>query len=325
MNEADLKALWEVEKPIYAAWGGYVVERIIADMGDVGIDSNVVLKIKPVPRLKDANSLVDKALYRGKSYEDPYNEIEDKVGARFVVLLLKEIDQICEIINNCTNWRMDPCRHFAAEQKEEPLLFTYQSVHYILRPKDAIEYQGIKIPGTTTCEIQIRTLLQHAHAELTHDAIYKAKNNIRPEIHRTVAKTMALIETTDGFFKEVVEKLSSGPLDELGIMPRLDSIYQLLTGLDSHTQKSALIIWEVYEAFIDDQLVGNIQQYIDRTPALADIIRTRYPENVLYQQSTVLFLCWMLKKRKNRLLDLWPLSMDLLQPLAADIGVAINE
>ncbi len=130
MNEADLKALWEVEKPIYAAWGGYVVERIIADMGDVGIDSNVVLKIKPVPRLKDANSLVDKALYRGKSYEDPYNEIEDKVGARFVVLLLKEIDQICEIINNCTNWRMDPCRHFAAEQKEEPLLFTYQSVHY---------------------------------------------------------------------------------------------------------------------------------------------------------------------------------------------------
>lgn len=324
MNEAQIKARWADERPVYAAWGDYVRQTITNGIEVLGANPDVILKIPPNPRLKKEISLVDKALYRGKDYSDPYNDVEDKVGVRFVVLLLNELEQICGIISECADWTVEPCRHFREERLAEPLLFTYQSVHYVLRPQVEIEYGGVVIPETVTCEVQVRTLLQHAHAELTHDAIYKPNRIVHPTVHRTVAKSIALIETTDDFFEDVINQLNSGPLKEFGVLQRLDGLYKTLTGFESHTQKSALLLWEIYERFIDENLVDRIQSFVSDTPGIADIIKGRYAENVLCQQSTVLFLYWMLKKRRNRLIEAWPLPPALLQPLAADIGVSLQ-
>ncbi|MCE9661927.1 hypothetical protein LY622_00590 [Halomonas sp. M5N1S17] len=323
MNESDFRKTWEEEKPVYRAWGKYVVDKIINSIEDSDIKSNEFFKIPPGFRLKDDGSLIDKAFYRsGKNYSDPYNQIEDKVGSRFVVLLLEDISRICQIIECSGAWQFDRCKHFDEDRKNDPLLFTYQSVHYILRPKSDLEFDGVTIPCSTPCEVQIRTLLQHAHAELTHDAIYKSKRTVQPAVHRTVAKSMALIETTDDFFVDVTKQLNFGPLEEHAIPERLDGIYCSVTGYKPHNQKSSIVIWDAFEQFLDQDLIDSIQDLVEKNPHIPEAIKSRYMKGNLYQQSVVLFVYWLLKKKRRRLLSDWPLPKETLDPLANDMGVS---
>jgi ppGpp synthetase/RelA/SpoT-type nucleotidyltranferase len=325
MNKEEFVDQWRADKPIYEAWGKYVVDSICHELEQQGKNLSTFLKIPVSCRLKDDSSLLDKAFYRpGKQYSDPYNQIEDKVGARFVVLLLEDIYTVCTVVQEHDAWEFDACKHFDDEKRADPLLFTYQSVHYILRPKQELIANDIAIPVNIPCELQIRTLLQHAHAELTHDAIYKAKRTVQPGVHRTVAKCMALIETTDELFISATKQLNYGPLQEYGVVERLDGLYLRLTGMRPYNQKSSLVVWDEYERFVDENLVGSIESLLDNPSYsfLPDSIKDKYSENIFYQQSTIFFIYWMLKYRKRRLLENWPFQRELLEPMAVDMGVS---
>lgn len=325
MSEQDFKKHWYAEKHIYDAWGDYVVHRILKELESQSLKLDSFLKIPAKHRLKDDASLIDKAFYRiNKKYTDPYNEIEDKVGARFVVLLLEDIDTICRVIDCISEWHLDACKHFEWEREENPLYFTYQSVHYIVRPSSDFEYNGLLIPSKTACEVQIRTLLQHAHAELTHDKIYKATKDVKPKIHRTVAKCMALIETTDDFFKNVSQELSEEPLQKFSIINQLDNLYFDLTGVKANNQKSAQVILDEFEEFVDEMLIDNIQKMIKNIPHIDVVIKNRIEDNVFYRQSITLFVYWLFKKKKRRLIRDWPLSKEILVSFAADLGISMN-
>ncbi len=327
MTEKELKDRWTTEQPVFAKWGDLIVAEITDKIAKIGRDPNEFFKIAPYPRLKAEQSLVDKALYRDKKYLDPYEEIEDKVGVRFVVLLLEDIDLVCKIIQESETWTFDACKHFNEDKQKEPLLFTYQSVHYVLRPTMGPHGDDKVIPTNTPCEVQIRTLLQHAHAELTHDAIYKSKKKVKPVVHRTVAKSMALIETTDGFFSEATKALNSGPIHDKQIVERLNGLYKSFTGLEAHNQKSSLIVWEEFEDLASDELVTEIQDKVVNNTGyafLSDRIQAQYPRHALYQQSTVLFLYWMLMTKKQRLLKDWPFPQGILETLATDVGVSLS-
>lgn len=324
MTESEFNALWQAEKPNYKAWGEFVVSEITKALTNEGLNTTSFFKITPQSRLKDDKSIIDKAFYRGKNYENPYIDIEDKVGARFVVLLLDDIVKVSKTIESNPCWTFDPCKHFDEDREREPLLFTYQSVHYILRPKEKVVYHDVDIDTNISCEVQIRTLLQHAHAELTHDAIYKSKKKIKASVHRTVAKSMALIETTDDFFRDVTQTLNEGPLKEHRIMESLDSIYLHGTNLHPINQKSSIIIWDEFEDIIDSNLIERIQKFLKRESEVFEIIKQKYSSNALYQQSTVLFIFWMLHTKRIRLLADWPYSREMLAPLASDVGVSIS-
>jgi len=326
MTEADFKSKWESEQPIYEAWGKFILSEVSDTLNQAGKQLSNFFKVPASQRLKATESLIDKAFYRNKEYEDPYADIEDKVGVRFVVLLLDDIKTICEIIESNDRWKFDACKHFDEDKEREPLLFTYQSVHYILRPSEDLEFDQVQIPKGTPCEVQIRTLLQHAHAELTHDAIYKSKKKIKPSVHRTVAKSMALIETTDEFFVSATKEINYGPLQEHSIIERLNGLYKSFTGLDAHLQKSSLIIWSDFEGIISEELIPNIQNQlisVDKYSFLPELIQSRYSEHALYQQSIILFLYWMVIRRPRRLMRDWPFSKDLVTTLATDVGVSV--
>ncbi|MCT8891812.1 GTP pyrophosphokinase [Klebsiella quasipneumoniae] len=177
MTEAEFLQRWRSEKTMYDAWGDFVVsyicERLIQDYSK---DLKSFLKVPVEHRLKKDNSLIDKAFYRLKQYADPYTEIEDKVGARFVVMLVSEISDISGIILKAAKegvWDAVQCRDFITERNASPTIFTYQSDHFIIRSKNRLEHNSIEINENIPCEVQVRTLLQHAYAELTHDVIYK--------------------------------------------------------------------------------------------------------------------------------------------------------
>ena len=77
------------------------------------------------------------------------------------------------------------------------------------------------IAAGTPREVQITTLLQHAHSELTHDTIYKPSVKGTPAMLSAAAKSMALIESTNDYFEELVKEINAEvaanrqPSDEL--------------------------------------------------------------------------------------------------------------
>lgn len=326
MTEHDFLEKWHTEKPMFEAWGKFVVSELCRELEVLGRDLNQHLKQPASCRLKNDDSLVDKAFYRpNKNYDDPYSDIEDKVACRFVVLLIEHINELSELIKGSQYWDFVECRHFSEERKKDPLLFTYQSVHYVVRSKKEFTYEGTLISAGVPCEIQIRTLLQHAYAELTHDAIYKAKKIVEPEIHRTVAKSMALIETTDDFFSDVSNKLTSGIIKDISLENELDNLYYNYLGIKpAEQQKSSLVILDVFEPIIKDDIVGKIDKLLKNNNFIVEAIKSNYEAFPFFSQSVIIFVYWLIMKKRQRLLEDWPLERSIIERIASHSGISLD-
>ncbi|ROV58569.1 (p)ppGpp synthetase [Vibrio ponticus] len=311
---------------MYQAWGDYVVSRINLTIGLQGHNQDSFVKIPPYARVKEDSSLIDKAYFRpNKTYENPYDDIEDKVGCRFVVLLVEHVEEISKIIKRDTSWSAEECRHFNDERDSAPMLFTYQSVHFVVRANKSITFNGINVAKGTPCEIQIRTLLQHAYAELTHDSIYKAKKIVRPEIHRTVAKSMALIETTDGFFSEVSTKLL-GPTEHYDVVSSLDSMYEkFLHSPPLELQKSSYVVLDMFEDLFESKFSIRIMSLLEHDHYdLLGVIATKANTNPFYKQSIALFTGWLIIERRHRLIRDWPLDDAIIEEFASALSVSLD-
>lgn len=326
MNVEQLTSIWEQEKPQYEAWGNFVLENITSHLNSKDIDCDVFFKVPPKPRLKGDFSLVEKAFYReGKTYSDPYNEIEDKVGVRFVVLLIKHVDVLRTAIEDLNSlWTADLCRDYEQERLIRPLEFSYQSCHFVLRPISDIEINGLLVSSKTTCEVQVRTLLQHAHAELTHDLLYKSKKKQKPEVQRVSARSMALIETTDDFFVTVDEKVNMGAVDELKFNSKLDNFYRTYIGEEPEVFSSSVAVWDYFDSYLEEGQVEKIIQTAISNDFLINLIQKKRTSEPFYRQSVVFFAYWMLQFRKTTMIREWPLSRDFLATLAADVGVSLG-
>lgn len=328
MTEAEFLQHWKSEKTMYDAWGDFVVsficKRLIQDHAK---DLKTFLKVPVNHRVKEDNSLIDKAFYRSKQYKDPYSEIEDKVGARFVVMLVSEISDITGIILRASEegvWDALQCRDFITERNASPTLFTYQSDHFIIRSKCRFEHNSTIINENTPCEIQVRTLLQHAYAELTHDAIYKKKTIVKPEIQRTVAKTMAFIETADEFFSNVTAQLDSQPSQYYKIQELLDRLYKDLTGLAPLNQKSSIVIFDEFQNCIDESLENKLIKFIENNQHISKTIVKRSSTNSFYSQSVIVFVYYLVRFRRTQLESNWPLEWGIIPEIALDLGVALT-
>lgn len=326
MNEQEFLQHWHNEKSMYKAWGDLVVSDLCQKLSEVGKDLEVHLKQLVKARVKSDDSLIDKAFYRPhKNYDNPYENIEDKVGCRFVVLLVEHIDELSEIIKSNDKWEYTECRHFSEERRKDPLLFTYQSVHYVVRARAGEQVNGEVIQAGTPCEIQVRTLLQHAYAELTHDAVYKAKTVVEPEVQRTVAKSMALIETTDDFFSDVNKKLNRSASLEFSFQQGLDDLYAELIGTNAHlAQKSSIVVLDEFDNLIDSKLLDTIKRFVEQRSFIVDAIKAGLNNFPFYNQSVSIFVFWLTLRKRNRLLEDWPLDRSVLERVAADSGVSIE-
>jgi ppGpp synthetase/RelA/SpoT-type nucleotidyltranferase len=322
MNEAELVARFRDEIPILQAWGDYVTATVSKTV-ETAISPrrlNDFLKIPPKPRVKDVGSLVDKAFYRDKSYTDPYAEITDKVGVRFVVLLTSEIKTVETAITACNDWTAIKDRDYEEERKKYPTAFTYQSVHYVVGSKQAIECDGKTVPAGTPCEIQIRTLLQHAYAELSHTWTYKPKTTVVPIVKRTVAKSMALIETTDEFFEVVVKTLGAEGKPLKDALSGLSQLYGEMTGITPDAGKSNILVLDALREKITGDLLEKIREFFRLKTFVGRRIAERAEYQHLFKQPIILLAYYLVSENPGEAKDVWPLTPDELRPVFDDLG-----
>lgn len=319
MIEAEFREKYRDEKHLYQAWGQYVKEVIVNALQEKG-ESYGILKLPVSPRVKEEDSIVAKAFYRGKKYKDPYNEITDKVGIRFVVLTTEKIEVIKEIIEHIDIWSYSEDVDYSRNIEEKPELFTYQSVHYIVRLKSELVINSITLPLEIPCEIQIRTLLQHAYAELSHDTVYKKETEISPYIKRLLARSMALIETTDSLFKEVYDVLQK----ENSKYTEFNKLAEKYMCFNNYTESLNNFIFSNYQSFLDDNIfsIGDIDNFMLSRMYLQDKIREKEQFNILYRQPIIFFLFYLIKNYKYQMLEKWPMDVSMLEPVFTDIGEA---
>lgn len=134
-------------------------------------------------------------------YPEPLREITDLAAVRIITYFpgtLLEIETILraefEVIE-----RADKGQTLLEEER-----FGYQSIHYLVRMKgnrtQLPEYERFR---DSIVEIQLRTILQHAWAEIEHDIQYKGSSVIPIEIRRRFMALAGMLEVADREFQAI--------------------------------------------------------------------------------------------------------------------------
>ncbi|WP_440216741.1 GTP pyrophosphokinase [Chromobacterium piscinae] len=152
-------------------------------------------------RVKSLSSLKEKIIKKNNKYEE-ISDITDIVGLRVVTYYDDHVDDVAKLIE--TEFKVDWDNSIDKRKAHEPDRFGYLSLHYIVSLKEARcalpEYKDF---SDVRFEIQIRTLLQHAWAEIEHDLGYKSGREIPNEFRRKFSRLASFLEEVDEAFVSV--------------------------------------------------------------------------------------------------------------------------
>jgi ppGpp synthetase/RelA/SpoT-type nucleotidyltranferase len=321
-----LRAAFETRRPALEALGDWVIDQVHTGLVAVlGGDDNVaaVYQIPPKPRVKSTTSFLDKALVR-KPKSDPLSEITDQVGVRFVVLLLEEIDVVGRIVQGLP-WDVSKDRDYQQERHDRPDYFAYQSDHFVIRTRSPVEWNGVSIPVGTPCEIQVRTVLQHAYAQMAHATSYKPPVRL-PEadarnVNRALAKGSALIETTDDVFRDIRMKLREHNERLETLLGVASTEYERILGEPqqpiSHLGRE---IAEAYRGKLASINVEALRAWAADQHAIGGIIKAKRSQSIIFRDPVVLILAMLIERHRATLTAEWPFDGTLLEDLFVSLG-----
>lgn len=198
----DLVREYQADEQVYGKLGG-VVSLLIEEL--LRLEGVVFHSI--THRAKGVESLRKKVGRPEKSYKS-LAEVTDLCGVRITTYFSGDVDKVANVIRgeflidseNSTDKRVDLA----------PDRFGYQSLHYVAQlgvnrsalPENA-KFSKMKF------EIQIRSILQHAWAEIEHDLGYKSSIEVPRLIKRRFARIAGLLEVADQEFEAVRQELAS--------------------------------------------------------------------------------------------------------------------
>lgn len=156
-------------------------------------------------RVKDSDKLKRKIERKGDKYTC-LNDITDIVGLRIIAYFEDDVDIIAEIVRK--EFKIDEPSS-VDKRKLETDRFGYQSLHYVVSlNSDRAKITENKKYSDLKAEIQIRSVLQHAWAEIEHDLGYKSEIEIPHAARRSFYRVAALLETADIEFTKIKEFLN---------------------------------------------------------------------------------------------------------------------
>jgi len=164
---------------------------------------NISARAKDLDRFASKAAKPDPIDPAKPKYSDPLTQIEDLAGARIITYVLRTLPVVEAVVAR----EFDVSeRSDKADQLLEKASVGYRSVHLIVQFKPErtrlLEYQefdGLKV------EIQIRTILQHAWAEIEHDMRYKPNSEPNKELSQRFTALAGLIEVGDREFDQIYE------------------------------------------------------------------------------------------------------------------------
>ena len=150
-------------------------------------------------RIKDFNSFWGKII-RKQYYEEPFQKIDDICGMRIIYYYPTDCARIIKLIKD----ELHVIETINKNQELEFNQFGYRSNHFIIKPPNKVEQHPLlKGLEEFKAEIQLRTILMHAWAEIEHKLAYKSKDQIPDRLRRKFSQLSALFEIADERFEEI--------------------------------------------------------------------------------------------------------------------------
>jgi len=191
-----------------------VVERVLASATDQHAPLAIV-HTRPKALASYAGKIQRKLRrYRETDVEGRLvHPITDLCGARVITHTLDHVKAMCRFIEE--HFDIDQANSVDVGKRLRVNEFGYLSVHYVVRfipdvfPTRAVP---VRVPRTLCgldVEIQVRTLLQHAWADISHDLSYKSTFTVPDNWQREFARLAAVLEDADEAFCRVGEGLAA--------------------------------------------------------------------------------------------------------------------
>ncbi len=164
-------------------------------------------------RVKTESSLEGKLELKGSKYQS-LKDLTDILGLRVITFYIDDVDKVASALERL--FVIDWDNSIDKRKAHEIDSFGYLSLHYICSLPD-FPYRF---------EVQMRTLLQHAWANMNHDTGYKSGVEIPIRYRRSMSRLAGMLELVDEEFSKMRSELTdyrrqvqalvaSGNLDEV--------------------------------------------------------------------------------------------------------------
>jgi len=185
-------------KPTYQAFTEKMYDLVVSLLRQNNIKYHLIEH-----RTKEQLSFASKIVKKNESFDS--TEITDISGLRIITYYQKDVDIISQLL--LKEFDIDNKNSIDKSEILKSNEFGYQSVHYIVKLKEnrftLTEWSSFK---NLKAEIQIRTVLQHAWASISHELQYKKSYEIPDELKRKLYRLSGLFELADEEFGELKEK-----------------------------------------------------------------------------------------------------------------------
>ena len=196
------------QRPVFKKMQETLPAQVRALLDEAGI---VVASIES--RIKEERSLAGKLALKGAKYES-LADITDIFGMRIITFYTDDVDKVASAVDRL--FEIDWDNSVDKRKLLEVDSFGYLSLHYVCRS-----------PGFPyRFEVQMRTILQHAWANMNHDTGYKSGVEIPLGYRRNMNRLAGMLELVDEQFsrirtdindyrRQVQSLVASGRLEEV--------------------------------------------------------------------------------------------------------------
>ncbi|RPJ26947.1 MAG: hypothetical protein EHM33_09705, partial [Chloroflexi bacterium] len=177
------------------------MEALLRDMLlTMGVDFHLLES-----RTKTEESFKEKIQRSSKSYLNPINDVTDFTGIRIITYYQEDADVIGQLMES--EFVVD--LEHSEKRDSAPSEFGYKSAHYVVSiPAERGRLLEWRELAHLKAEVQVRTVLQHAWATISHKLQYKREADIPLVFRRRLFRLSALFELADDEFV-VLKKASS--------------------------------------------------------------------------------------------------------------------
>jgi putative GTP pyrophosphokinase len=170
---------------------------------DQAVDAAEVKVLSVSTRTKERDSYLEKIVRKG--YNDPASEVEDLVGGRVVCYYVSDLATLGQIVDDLFQVLSEDNK--VANSPDDT--FGYASIHYVctLKPETSgPRYDGLQ---AIKFEVQIRTILMDAWANVSHHLAYKGEASVPANLQRDFHALAGLFHIADGQFESLAKAANS--------------------------------------------------------------------------------------------------------------------
>ena len=227
-------------QPLYEEFASALGTLLVQILRDRGIALHAITH-----RAKEPDSLLRKLSNPGRSY-GALEQVTDLAGVRVITYFHDDVDRAAEILKS--EFTIDAANSIDMRARLDPDRFGYLSLHFVvsLSPARSQLPEYRRFTGLPA-ELQIRSLLQHAWAEIEHDLGYKSAQSVPSPIRRRFSRLAGMLELADAEFaairdasanyqdqviKQIADAPATVPIDRISLEAYAKTS-QLLQSLDS--------------------------------------------------------------------------------------------